>query len=295
MNYRQIEAFHAVMITESMTLAGKMLFISQPAVSRLIIELEEEIGFKLFERKKNKLFPSPEGRLLFEEVEKSFIGLNELSKTAESIKMLQKGHLRLISMPGVSNLLLPKIMSLFWKENPDINVEIESRPRTVVLDWLHSKQFDFGITNLPIDNQELKIEWSRDFNLICALPTSHPLAEKKILQINDLNGQDLILFPAETYIRHEIENFLKSHGLKYRVKLETRSTADIYQFVKYGAGISFVFPFEQHNDDPTSGLLFKSIDYEFKATLALVRSKQKKPSLAGTNFIKIVNQFYNNI
>ena len=49
MNYRQIEAFHAVMITESMTLAGKMLFISQPAVSRLIIELEEEIGFKLFE------------------------------------------------------------------------------------------------------------------------------------------------------------------------------------------------------------------------------------------------------
>ena len=52
MNYRQIEAFHAVMITESMTLAGKMLFISQPAVSRLIIELEEEIGFKLFERKK---------------------------------------------------------------------------------------------------------------------------------------------------------------------------------------------------------------------------------------------------
>ena len=70
------------------------------------------------------MFPSPEGRLLFEEVEKSFIGLNELSKTAESIKMLQKGHLRLISMPGVSNLLLPKIMSLFWKENPDINVEI---------------------------------------------------------------------------------------------------------------------------------------------------------------------------
>ena len=73
MNYRQIEAFHAVMITESMTLAGKMLFISQPAVSRLIIELEDEIGFKLFERKKNKLFPSAEGRLLFEEVEKSFI------------------------------------------------------------------------------------------------------------------------------------------------------------------------------------------------------------------------------
>ena len=52
MNYRQIEAFEAVMKTGSMTLAGKLLFITQPAVSRLIIELEQELGFKLFERKK---------------------------------------------------------------------------------------------------------------------------------------------------------------------------------------------------------------------------------------------------
>jgi len=52
MNYRQIEAFEAVMKTGSMTLAGKLLFITQPAVSRLVIELEQELGFKLFERKK---------------------------------------------------------------------------------------------------------------------------------------------------------------------------------------------------------------------------------------------------
>ena len=55
MNYRQIEAFEAVMKTGSMTLAGKLLFITQPAVSRLIIELEQELGFKLFERKKTNL------------------------------------------------------------------------------------------------------------------------------------------------------------------------------------------------------------------------------------------------
>lgn len=55
MNYRQIEAFEAVMKTGSMTLAGKLLFITQPAVSRLIIELEAELGFKLFERKKTNL------------------------------------------------------------------------------------------------------------------------------------------------------------------------------------------------------------------------------------------------
>jgi len=89
MNYRQIEAFEAVMKTGSMTLAGKLLFITQPAVSRLIIELEQELDFKLFERK-NILFRTDESQLFFEEVEKSFIGLSELKKAAESIKELKK-------------------------------------------------------------------------------------------------------------------------------------------------------------------------------------------------------------
>ena len=98
------------MKTGSMKLAGKLLFITQPAVSRLIIELEQELGFKLFERKKNRLFRTDESQLFFEEVEKSFIGLSELKKSAESIKELKKGYLRIIAMPGVSNLMLPKVM-----------------------------------------------------------------------------------------------------------------------------------------------------------------------------------------
>ena len=63
MNYRQLEAFQAVFRAGSFTLAGKLLFVSQPAVSRLILELEQEIGFKLFERHKNGLQPTPEGKL----------------------------------------------------------------------------------------------------------------------------------------------------------------------------------------------------------------------------------------
>ena len=67
MNYRQLEAFQAVFRAGSFTLAGKLLFVSQPAVSRLILELEQEIGFKLFERHKNGLQPTPEGQLIFDE------------------------------------------------------------------------------------------------------------------------------------------------------------------------------------------------------------------------------------
>ena len=139
MNYRQLEAFQAVFRAGSFTLAGKLLFVSQPAVSRLILELEQEIGFKLFERHKNGLQPTPEGQLLFDEVEQSFIGLRELDKTAESIRMLRQGNLRVIAMPGVAHLMLPKVLQRFWEHYPQINVEVESHPRTVVLDWIHTR------------------------------------------------------------------------------------------------------------------------------------------------------------
>ncbi len=302
MNYRQIEAFEAVMKTGSMTLAGKLLFITQPAVSRLIIELEQELGFKLFERKKNRLFRTDESQLFFEEVEKSFIGLSELKKAAESIKELKKGYLRIIAMPGVSNLMLPKVMEKFWSRNPNINVEIESHPRTVVLDWIQSKQFDLGIANLPIDinfgkpympleSHEICIESSVDLTMFCVIPESHHLSEKDFIMFNDFNGQDFVSFPNGTYIRHEIDKILEKNHVNCRVKLETRSTADIYQHVKNNAGISIVFPFIQFGEKPIPGTLFKPIKGDFKLSLAIMRSKRKELSLIGKQFIEIIGQF----
>ena len=302
MNYRQIEAFEAVMKTGSMTLAGKLLFITQPAVSRLIIELEAELGFKLFERKKNKLIRTDESQIFFEEVEKSFIGLTELKKAAESIRELKKGYLRIIAMPGVSNLLLPLVMKKFWSSNPNINVEIESHPRTVVLDWIQSKQYDLGIANLPIDinlgkpympieNHEISVERSFDLRMFCVIPESHPLSKKNILTFNDISGQDFVSFPKGTYIRYEIDRILEKNHVNCRVKLETRSTTDIYQHVKHGAGISIVFPFLQFGEKPIPGILFKAIEVDFNLSLAFMSSKRKGLSLVAQKFIEIISQF----
>jgi DNA-binding transcriptional LysR family regulator len=302
LNYRQIEAFEAVMKTGSMTLAGKLLFITQPAVSRLIIELEQELGFKLFERKKNRLFRTDESQLFFEEVEKSFIGLSELKKSAESIKELKKGYLRIIAMPGVSNLMLPKVMEKFWSSNPNINVEIESHPRTVVLDWIQSKQFDLAIVNLPIDinfgkpympieSREIYVECNFDLKMFCVIPEIHPLSEKNILTFNDISGQNFVSFPNGTYIRYEIDRILEKNHVNCRVKLETRSTADIYQYVKHGAGISIVFPFLQFGEKPIPGILFKPVKSNLKLSLAIMRSKRKELSLVAKKFLEIIGQF----
>ena len=290
MKIRQIEAFEAVMQSRSMTLAGKILFITQPAVSRLIIELEEEVSFKLFERKKTGLVPTVEGLLLYEEVEKSLIGLKQISKTAEAIKFLRKGQLRIIAMPAVTNLFLPGAVNKFWSEFPDINLEIESYPRTSVLDWIHSNQYDVGIVNLPIDDSEVCLESVFDLKMFCVIPENHHLSKKNVLNINDLEGEDFVSFHLGTYLRHEIDLILAKNGVNCRTKLETRSQTDIYQYVKHGAGVSLVFPFNRFEYTSFSGLLFKPLNIDFKISIAVIRSKKRKPSLATQNFIRVVKK-----
>ena len=102
-----------VMETGSVTQAGKLLYISQPAVSRLIADLEEHVNFQLFDRRKKRLIPTVEAKLLYDEVEKAFIGLSSIEDTAQSILELKRGHLRLIAMPGIAILLLPQVIKDF--------------------------------------------------------------------------------------------------------------------------------------------------------------------------------------
>jgi DNA-binding transcriptional LysR family regulator len=81
-NVRQVEAFRTIMLRGSMTAAARELRTSQPSISRLIAELEGEIGLRLFERTAGRLRPTPEGLSFYREVERSFIGLDRLVDAA---------------------------------------------------------------------------------------------------------------------------------------------------------------------------------------------------------------------
>src|SRR5690606_28423369 len=107
MNLRQIEAFRAVMIYGSVTLAANALFITQPAVSRLITDLEDSLGFALFERKRGQpLKPKEDAEILYAEVEKAFVGLDHLIQTGKNLHKSSRGHLRVVGTTSLVNSIL---------------------------------------------------------------------------------------------------------------------------------------------------------------------------------------------
>ncbi len=117
-SFRQIEAFRAVMTAGSATLAAQILHVSQPAVSRLIKEMEHAVGFKLFERQSNRLVPSAEGRQLYAEVERNVAGLDRIAQAAAALRSMSSGTLRIAATPAITHGLLPRVVAAFLRESP---------------------------------------------------------------------------------------------------------------------------------------------------------------------------------
>src|SRR5258708_21111610 len=104
---RQVEAFRALMQRHTVTRAAQTLHVSQPAVSRLLADFEAGVGFTLFERQQGRLVPTAEARVLYEEVERAFVGLDRISHAAQPIRAMRLGSFRVPGSPAVALHLRP--------------------------------------------------------------------------------------------------------------------------------------------------------------------------------------------
>ncbi|HUI18819.1 MAG TPA: LysR family transcriptional regulator, partial [Alphaproteobacteria bacterium] len=157
-NLRQLDAFRATVLAGTVSAAATRLAISQPAVSRLIADLERSIGFALFERRKRRLHIRPEGEMLFQEVEKSFVGVEKIARCAEEIRDYRTGNLRIACMPAVSLGFLPAAICSFRAAYPNVTVVLQIRSSQKIAEWIASQPFDIALAALPINQAGVVVE-----------------------------------------------------------------------------------------------------------------------------------------
>ena len=143
---RQVDAFRAVMMTGTITGAAEILEVSQPAISRLVKDLERALGFELFSRQGRQINPTIEGRMFFEEVETAHLGLNQLNQSAINIRDHKEGSLRIVTIPSVVTMFIGPILKAFNKEYPLVAVSLEVQPTQRVFEYL--------VTTLGFDKAE---------------------------------------------------------------------------------------------------------------------------------------------
>lgn len=246
LNARQVEAFRAVMTLSSMTKAAAMLGITQPAVSRLILDFQQAVGFQLFRRQRNGAIPTDDALRLYDEVEKLFIGLDQLNARVSEIRTLQTGRLDIVAMGLYANGLLPDLIARFMKKHPGIAVSLDSQPHDKVLDWVVSRRSDIGFTTLPVHNAPLAVHRLVARQAMCVFPAGDDLEARRTVDIADLSGRSFVSFPRGTPFRYQVDSLFDRAGVAREMSIEATTHEAVCNLVAAGVGVSIVSPFSPH-------------------------------------------------
>ncbi|MGO1310217.1 MAG: LysR family transcriptional regulator [Kluyvera intermedia] len=269
-NLRHIEIFHAIMTAGNLTEAARMLNTSQPTVSRELARFEQVLGLKLFERSRGRLHPTVQGLRLFEEVQRSWYGLDRIVSAAESLREFRQGELSIVCLPVFSQSFLPSLLQPFLARYPQVNIQIVPQESPLLEEWLSAQRHDLGITetlHTPAGTERTPL---LTLNEVCVLPQGHPLAEKTVLTPQDFQGENYISLSRTDSYRQLLDTLFNEHQVKRRMVIETHSAASICAMVRAGVGISVVNPLTAM-DYAGNGVVVRRFSVEVPFTVSLVR------------------------
>lgn len=239
-NVRQIEAFNAVMKGGSVTKAAEALFISQPAVSKLIHAFEQSCGFKLFSRTTGRLLPTPEARQLFVETQRLEIGVARVRKTADAIRNLERGEISVAAFPALGMQLLPRVAARFLDSTPEVRISLFTRTSKSIEDSIVTRAADFGVSLVPSENPAVRCEAFCEISMVCVLPATHRLAGRQIIHLSDLANESFVALGRDDLSSPAVDAALQVAGVGVRIMAEVQMAQAAAAMVSAGYGLSIV-------------------------------------------------------
>jgi DNA-binding transcriptional LysR family regulator len=243
MNVRQIEAFRAVMTTGTTKGAAEMMGVSQPAVSRLIAQLERSLRFALFDRSKGRLAPTAEALLLFDEVERTFHSLDKIAQRAADIRGGNAGALTIAVLPALAFGFLPRVMKDFVEQYPDTAVSLHIPPSARIAEWAASQQIDFGLAADPMPRVGVDIEEFCRESYLLAVPAGHRLATREKISVEDLAAERFVSFISNNATRQITDQVFQRAGVERLLVAETQYSAALAALVAQEVGVGLIDPF----------------------------------------------------
>lgn len=242
MNFRQIEAFRAVIISGTVSRAAELMGVTQPNVSRLVGELEEAVGFALFDRVKGRLVATPEGQAFYRDVDVSFKGLDLLRSSAARIRDFGSGHIRVASLAAAGSTVVPRAVKRFRETYPAAIVTLSIMSSAAVRNHIVDGDFDLGLAADEVDLSGVEHQVFGSFPALCAIPPGHPLAEREVVTPRDFHEVDYVALSAEDRARLQLERYCAEAGSKPTLVIETPFSHTACALSLEGIGVAIVNP-----------------------------------------------------
>lgn len=272
-SWRHIEIFHAVMTTPNLTEAALLLNTSQPTISRELARLEHLLQFKLFDRVKGRLRPTAQGLRFFEEVERSYYGLDRIKNSAQTIRRFDNAQVSVICLPAFAQSLLPKVCQSFMKDYPEVSLTVIPQESPILEEWLSAQRYDFGLTEHLQTPPGTEQQTLGSLNEVCVLPCGHPLEHKLVLTPADFENQNFISLSLTDSYRQIIDAIFAQQQINRKMVMETHSASSICAMALKGIGISIVNPITalDFHQQSSGKLIIRPLSFSIPFTVSLIK------------------------
>lgn len=230
----------AVAEHRAITGAARALFVTQPALSRRLQQLEEEMGAKLLERSRKGVVLTEAGRIVVDEAKAIVERYGRMRELVRARTSLQSGLVRLGGGATAVSFLVPQAIAQFQKQYPGVRFEVREQGSRDVETDVKSERLELGIVTLPTHTSEFDVRPLRRDRIVLVAAKTHPIAQKKRVDVRDLAGQGLVGFEAGSAIRQLIDASLREAGVEMNVQMELRSIAAIVGMVASTQSLAFV-------------------------------------------------------
>jgi DNA-binding transcriptional LysR family regulator len=291
MNFYQLTYFKKVSETHSISRAAEKLLITQPAVSKQIKALEDELGERLFDRIGKKVYLTRTGEVLYSHVDRILRSVEEAKIAVKDMSADCSGELIIGTSDHISIHRLPDVLKSYINAFPKVDLKLRCHRSETILDMVNRNLVDLGVITLPHVSAHLvsKTIWNDPMSLVFL--KSHPLASLRVIRLKDIVRYGMILPEPGTATRKMIDLAFSKKGLTPNVTMEVAYLETIKSLVRAGLGIS-VLPDKAVEAEVKSGALIKSgiANTSFSRDLGVVYLKDKFLSRPVQEYLKLLDR-----
>lgn len=242
----QLRILRAIATEGSFKRASEILFLSQPAISLQIQNLEKHLNVPLFERHKKRIKLTDYGQLLLRYGNRILALCEETYRAISDLQNLQGGTLIVGASQTTGTYLMPRLIGLFRQRYPQINVQLQVHSTRRIAWAVANGQIDIAIIGgeMPYELKDiLKVIPYAEDELALILPKSHPLSKLQKINKEDLYSLKFITLNSNSTIQNVIDNVLEQNGIDsnlFKIEMELNSIEAIKNAVQSGLGAAFV-------------------------------------------------------
>ncbi|CAK8580399.1 LysR substrate-binding domain-containing protein [Priestia megaterium] len=290
MDIRQLNYFLEVAKLRSFTKASQSLHISQPTLSKMVKNLEEELEVELIDRSARQIDLTDAGEVVYAQGQKVMASIDELSTYLYDVMNLKKGMIKIGIPPLIGVLFFPKIIKGFQQLYPDITIKLIEYGANRVQKAVEKGELDLGVAVLPVNEHLFDINPFISEKMLLYVHNSHPLASKTHVEINELAQEKFILFNEDFTLHDRLIHACQQAGFEPNVAYESSQWDFIGEMIAENLGVS-IFP--QSIAAKVDSSIVKAVPItnpSISWDLGLILKKDKYISYASKQFLHYMNE-----